>query len=92
MTEKIFDCFYGGCVPVYLGAPDISDHIPKACYIDYRDFADYGKLEDYLINMTREEFECYRSAAFQFLSSRDSECFSHDFFAKKLLLAVEQCV
>ena len=24
ITEKIFDCFYSGTVPIYLGAPDLS--------------------------------------------------------------------
>lgn len=29
VTEKVFDCFLSGCVPIYLGAPDITDFIPK---------------------------------------------------------------
>jgi hypothetical protein len=27
ITEKIFDCFIAGCVPIYLGAPNILDHV-----------------------------------------------------------------
>ena len=33
-TEKIFDCFFPGTVPVYWGAPDVQDYIPTDCYID----------------------------------------------------------
>ncbi len=28
ITEKIFDCFFAGCVPVYLGASNVTDYIP----------------------------------------------------------------
>ena len=38
VTEKIFDAFWAGCIPVYLGADNISDHVPKNCFISRRDF------------------------------------------------------
>jgi hypothetical protein len=44
ITEKIFDCFFAGCVPIYWGANNITDHIPKECFIDKRDFEDYKVL------------------------------------------------
>lgn len=31
VTEKIFDCFATASVPVYWGAPNITDYIPKNC-------------------------------------------------------------
>ncbi len=34
LTEKIFDCFASGCVPVYMGAVDALTSIPDECYID----------------------------------------------------------
>ena len=36
ITEKIFDCFFAGCIPLYRGASNISDYIPSSCYIDRR--------------------------------------------------------
>jgi len=29
ITEKIFDCFVSGCVPIYWGAGNITDYVPK---------------------------------------------------------------
>jgi len=42
MTEKLFDCFFAGVVPVYWGAPDVLDFVPASCFIDYRNFQDFG--------------------------------------------------
>ena len=38
ITEKIFDCFFAGVIPVYWGAPDISESVPEKCFVDRRDF------------------------------------------------------
>jgi len=32
ITEKIFDCFYAGTVPIYLGAENVTDYIPENCF------------------------------------------------------------
>ena len=44
ITEKIFDCFFAGCVPVYWGAPNITEHIPQNCFIDRRKFKSHEEL------------------------------------------------
>jgi alpha(1,3/1,4) fucosyltransferase len=90
ITEKIFDCFYSGCVPVYLGAPDILDFIPKSCFIDYRDFQDYGKLEKYLLDLTPDDYEKFRTSVQSFLRSEAFERFSYNHFASNLLSAVNE--
>lgn len=37
VTEKWYDCLVAGCVPVYLGAPDIDEFVPgEDCFIDLR--------------------------------------------------------
>jgi len=38
VTEKIFDCFQGGYVPVYLGADNICDYVPENTFIDKKSF------------------------------------------------------
>jgi len=40
ITEKIFDCFFAGCVPIYLGASNVTDYIPENSFIDKRKFTD----------------------------------------------------
>ena len=34
VTEKIFDAFKAGCVPVYWGAENITKYVPAECFID----------------------------------------------------------
>ncbi len=37
VTEKLYDAFVAGCVPLYLGAPNIADLLPDPeSIIDYR--------------------------------------------------------
>ena len=43
ITEKIFDCFYAGTIPVYLGAPDVARWLPPECFIDMRRFGGYRR-------------------------------------------------
>jgi len=44
ITEKIFNCFTAGCVPIYLDASNIQNYIPKNCFIDRRDFKDLAEV------------------------------------------------
>jgi hypothetical protein len=92
VTEKIFDCFYAGCVPVYYGAPDVSEYIPKNCFIDKRDFSSYRDLDRYLSQVGPTEFDGYHQAINDFLQSEAFEPFYQDNFARSLLAAIDDCV
>lgn len=59
ITEKIFDCFKARCVPIYWGASDIEEHIPKECFIDFRDFGDYEKLLRFLDSISERKYNRY---------------------------------
>lgn len=82
ITEKIFDCFIAGCVPIYLGANNIEQYIPKDCFIDQRDFDSFEELELYLKSMTKEQYDQYIHNIDQFLASDQAKKFSTDSFAK----------
>lgn len=69
ITEKIFDCFYAGTVPVYWGAPDVETAIPPDCYVDMRRFKDFAELRAFLRATTDAEVAAYRAAARRFLAS-----------------------
>ncbi|HUD46677.1 MAG TPA: glycosyltransferase family 10 [Candidatus Baltobacteraceae bacterium] len=56
VTEKIFDAFFAGCVPIYAGAPDVTDYIPPETFIDKRNFPDYPSLYRYLKGMSDKEY------------------------------------
>lgn len=57
VSEKIFDCFFAKCIPIYLGTDNIDEHVPQDCFIDRRMFASYDELSLYLQNMTEEEYD-----------------------------------
>ena len=49
MTEKIYDAFAAGVVPVYLGAPNIDEYIPSpSSIIKASDFKDAEELGVFL--------------------------------------------
>lgn len=70
ISEKIFDCFKGGCVPIYWGAPNITDFIPKKCFIDFRKFKSYHELAEFLITMQEETYKAYIKEINKFLLSK----------------------
>lgn len=90
VTEKIFDCFLAGCIPVYFGAPDITDFIPKESFIDFREFANYADLERFLRDMSELDFQKYIRAARDFLASQEFNKFTGDCFVNEILNLIEQ--
>ena len=69
ISEKIFDCFFGGCVPVYWGSSTISQHIPSSCFIDRRDFKSTAEVHRFLMNIDEIEYTKYQESIRDFLSS-----------------------
>jgi hypothetical protein len=84
ITEKIFDCLYVGTVPVYLGAPDIEENVPKECFIDMRNFKDYAGLYNYLKSLSDKDIDSFREAGREFLSSEKFRLFSKERFVDQL--------
>ena len=84
ISEKIFDCFVAGCVPIYWGASNISDYIPEKCYIDRRVFSSDSELYDFLADMDRTTYEEYLEAIREYLDSSRSQVFSIDHFIQMI--------
>lgn len=80
ITEKIFDCFAAGNVPIYWGASNIAEYIPKTCFIDRRDFASMEDLHAYIKTMPKERYEAYLEAIRNFLSSPKAQLFSKEHY------------
>jgi hypothetical protein len=78
ITEKIFDSFKAGTIPIYLGPKNISSYIPKNTFIDLRDFLTLNDLNDYLINMNERRFNNYLLNAKNFILSDQSFVFSNE--------------
>ena len=82
ITEKIFDCFLAGTIPVYLGAPDITRWIPPECFVDMRRFNGYEELREYLQQLSPAEIDAYRHAARDYLRSESFAPFTKEAFAE----------
>lgn len=87
ITEKLFDCFFARCIPIYSGAPDVALYVPPSTFIDVRQFASYGELERFLRALTEEDARRYLDAAHAFLLSPAFEAFCADRFARDLVEA-----
>ena len=72
LTEKIFDCFYTGTIPIYLGAPDILDYVPGSAFIDCRKFKTWKEMLDYAFSMSDEEISNMRKAGRAFMESDEA--------------------
>ncbi len=84
ITEKIFDCLFAGCIPIYYGAPDIQDFIPENCYIDYRDFKNNNELNYYLQNFDSIQFNQFHTNILTFLLSDKFKEYTCKSYAEKL--------
>jgi hypothetical protein len=88
ISEKIFDCFAAGCVPVYWGAPNVKDHIPAVCFLDKREFASYEALYARMKTMTDAEYLSRLGAIEVFLNSEKGRKFSVERFAESVITQV----
>jgi len=90
ITEKIFDCFFSGCVPIYWGAPNITDYIPEETFIDRRKFNSYAELFEYLKKISPEEYRMYLKSIESFVNGPDINPFSSKNFAETVLYKISQ--
>jgi len=85
ITEKIFDCFFSGCIPIYWGANNISSYIPDGCYIDKRKFKTYEDLYSYLQSISDEEYIERLNIIENAINSKELEIFSAEYFVNKVI-------
>jgi len=69
VTEKIFDCFYAGTIPLYLGAQDISTLISSEAYIDCRKFKSWSEMHRALMEISTSDIAHMRNAGREFVRS-----------------------
>ncbi len=56
VTEKIFDSFSSGAIPVYKGPAEIKKLVPEDCYVDFDQFKTLEEMYLFLKSMTEEEY------------------------------------
>ncbi|WP_265943731.1 glycosyltransferase family 10 domain-containing protein [Dechloromonas sp. A34] len=92
ITEKIFDAFCAGNVPIYWGAEDIAEYIPEACFIDRRKFSSCGDLYEFIRHMPEHAYLDHQHAIRDFLESDASYSFSTKHFAQTIVSEVLDCL
>lgn len=84
ITEKIFDCFFAGCIPIYWGPDNIDQHIPKDLFIDRRQFKSLEELLEFLLSLSEVEIINIREKISSFLESPKYYPFTSSFFVEVL--------
>src|SRR5215470_14434496 len=82
VTGKIFDSFAAGCVPIYWGAPDIAESIPRDCFIARQDFGSEEELHAFLKDMPAGIHAEYLERIRAFLSSESAVQYSAEHFVR----------
>lgn len=85
VTEKIFDCFFAGTIPVYLGAPDIEEFVPAGTFVDSSRFSAYDDLNEYLRGMSEGDAHRMIDRIRAFLGSPDFEKFHEESYARSMV-------
>ncbi len=88
ITEKIFDAMMAGSVPIYWGANNVGDYIPKECFVDRGLFRDNAELYAFLKSIRPEEHLCYQEAILQYLKSPSIKIFEAEYYVERLVSAI----
>jgi len=71
ICEKIFDALFAGSVPIYYGAPNISEYIPEDCFIDFGKFHNLEELFAFMQEIAgTDKLQQMRECGWQFLNSK----------------------
>lgn len=85
VTEKIIDAILAGTIPVYWGAPDISDYVPEDVFIDASRFSDFEEMVNHLLNMDEQCAERMLQKGREFLVSPAGQRFSYESIASEVI-------
>lgn len=90
ISEKIFDCFFDGCVPVYWGSNTIDQLIPADCYIDRRKFNSTEAVHQFLLSINEVTYSQYQENIKKFLASEDAMKFDTATYASIITNTIQR--
>jgi len=89
VTEKPIVSMVCGSIPIYIGAPDIYDYLPRGTFIDYRHFT-AEELVHHIRDMQPKEINKTKRRIKRFITSREViDRYSSVAFAKKIIKVIE---
>jgi len=93
ISEKVIECLQSRCVPLYAGCKNISEYIPKECYIFVKSETSPQELKFKLDSITKAEWSNYISSGQNFLESMSFKSFfSPEAFANTLMKHVLESI
>jgi len=75
MTEKLFDCLYSGCIPIYYGAPDVTNYIDPSIYIDFTAFNNEDELFTHVMSLPQTSIDEMKRNGRQFIQGMEMKLF-----------------
>lgn len=89
VTEKMFDPMIAGSIPIYLGAPDITEYVPESAFIDFRKFKNFDQLYEFISTMSDGVYQKYLAEIYAFLHSPQYHKFTQEVFAEDIIKIIE---
>lgn len=88
ITEKLFDSFFAGCVPIYWGCESIYKYVDEGCFIDRSSFLSEKHMFEYIENIDEIRYQAYISAIANFIEKKKNDInfeFGIPYFKKTIL-------
>ena len=83
ISEKIFDSFKTGSIPIYYGTNDIEKYVPKNLFIDAKEFSKLDELRNYCNSLSLGEINIKLKEIKKFLRNKENP-FSTKLFTLKV--------
>jgi alpha(1,3/1,4) fucosyltransferase len=89
ISEKIFDAFYAGSVPIYWGDCNIAQFVWPESFIDARKFRSEAELLDFIIHLPKSRWLEMREVGQQYLQSEQIKLFHPSHYVSSILDVIE---
>lgn len=90
ITEKIFDAMQAGTIPIYAGASNIDEYIPRNCYINYADFTCLETMKKHMSSLTEKDYNEYQNNIRAYLASEQAHKFAIEPFVELFVGEIRQ--
>ena len=85
ITEKIFDCFISGTIPIYLGSNTINELVPKNCFIDAKKFASIEQIHLYISSIKESDYLSMQENISNFLNTEKAKKYTNEGYVNEIL-------
>lgn len=90
VTEKIFDSFQAGAIPIYFGAPNINSLIPADLYISYDNYNSIDDVVKYCTELSEADLINIRQNIHEYMSSESNNSYKISYWIECIINAINQ--